>query len=342
MDVDLPGNHTTMVQLGPLLRRTLLKAHFRGTGRRPWGTIGSAPCSSAANAMLQTRKSVDILDAQMSYLDTGTGDNAVLFLHGNPTSAYLWRNIMPHVADKARCLAPDLVGMGHSSKLKSNDYSFDNHYRYLNEWIEKMQLPEKFTIVGHDWGSALGFQWGYKNQERVQAIVYMEAFANAIPSWEDWPKIARRVFQTLRTEKGEEMILKKNFFVEVLFPRSIFRELSEQEMDEYRKPYIEEGEARRPTLTWPRSIPVTTDGPKEIVDMVEEYGVWLKDSHGVPKLYIDAEPGFFSPVVRRAVADWPNQKVIQVKGLHFIQEDSPHEIGKGISEFLTENVFPKA
>ena len=292
--------------------------------------------SAAAMQVLDTRKEVKVLESSMSYLDTLVGDNAVLFFHGNPTSAYLWRNIIPYIQPVARCLAPDLIGMGCSDKEPNLAYKFTDHYRYMSTWIDTMDLPDKLTIVCHDWGSGLGFHWCNLNRDRVQSIVFMEAIVSALPSWNEFPEVARNIFQAFRTDRAEELILKKNFFVEKLLPLSIMRKLTDEEMAEYRRPFLEEGECRRPTLTWPQEIPVTSEGPQNVVDLVNAYQSWLMISNNVPKLFIDAEPGFFSSGGRKVVAKWPNVKTVKVKGLHFVQEDSPDEIGQEIAAFLTE------
>ena len=291
--------------------------------------------SAAAQRVLDTRRQMRVLDSSMSYLDTGRveKDNAVVFLHGNPTAAYLWRNIMPHVQGIARCIAPDLIGMGHSGKSPGNKYRFRDHYRYLSAWFDEMDLPKKFTLVVHDWGSGLGFHWANEHQNRVQGIVFMEALVQTMPSWDGWPDVARDMFQALRSEGGEDMVLQKNMFVERLLPGSIMRQLTEEEMEEYRMPFKEEGESRRPTLTFPREIPICGE-PADVNELTNNYNKWLSTSADVPKLYVDGEPGFFSKGIRHTVKDWPNLQTTKVKGLHFLQEDSPDEIGQAIKSFL--------
>jgi haloalkane dehalogenase len=277
------------------------------------------------------RKRVRVLDTELAYVDTGAGD-PVVFLHGNPTSSYLWRNIIPHVELLARCLAPDLVGMGESGKNPSGSYRFVDHARYLDAWFEALRLDRNVTLVVHDWGSALGFHWGRRHPERVKGIVYMEAIVRPV-TWEEWPEAARRVFQGMRSPAGEEMVLQKNVFVERVLPGSVLRPMTEDEMTVYRRPYLEPGESRRPTLTWPREIPIEAE-PADVVQIAQEYAAWLSTSD-VPKLFINAEPGaILTGPQREFVRSWPNQREVTVKGNHFVQEDSPHEIGQAIAEWL--------
>jgi haloalkane dehalogenase len=277
------------------------------------------------------RKRVRVLDTELAYVDTGAGD-PVVFLHGNPTSSYLWRNIIPHVELLARCLAPDLVGMGESGKNPSGSYRFVDHARYLDAWFEALRLDRNVTLVVHDWGSALGFHWGRRHPERVKGIVYMEAIVRPV-TWEEWPEAARRVFQGMRSPAGEEMVLQKNVFVERVLPGSVLRPMTEDEMTVYRRPYLEPGESRRPTLTWPREIPIEGE-PADVVQIAQEYAAWLSTSD-VPKLFINAEPGaILTGPQREFVRSWPNQREVTVKGNHFVQEDSPHEIGQAIAEWL--------
>ena len=277
------------------------------------------------------RRRVQVLDTQMSYVDTGTG-RPVVFLHGNPTSSYLWRNIVTHVRDAARCLAPDLVGMGRSGRTPSGSYRFVDHSRYLDAWFDEVGLEDKVILVGHDWGSALGFHWANRHRDRIAGVVYMEAIVQSL-SWGQWPSAASRIFQGFRSGSGESMILEDNLFVERVLPGSIIRDLTEQEMDVYRRPFLETGESRRPTLTWPREIPL--DGqPADVVSIVDEYSAWLSGSQ-VPKLFVNAEPGaILTGSQRDFCRTWPNQTEVTVKGVHFVQEDSPDEIGDAIIRWI--------
>jgi haloalkane dehalogenase len=277
------------------------------------------------------RKRVAVLDSDMAYVDTGSGD-PIVFLHGNPTSSYLWRNIIPHVEKLGRCLAPDLIGMGDSGKNPNGSYRFLDHSRYLDAWFDALGLTKNVTLVIHDWGSALGFYWAQRYPDRVKALAYMEAIVKPW-SWEDWPESARSIFKTFRSPAGEEVVLQKNVFVERVLPASVIRKLTEEEMAVYRRPFLEPGESRRPTLTWPRQIPLGGE-PQEVVDIVERYGAWLATS-SLPKLFINADPGMILAGPQRDFCrTWPNQQEVTVKGLHFIQEDSPAEIGQAINDFL--------
>jgi haloalkane dehalogenase len=276
------------------------------------------------------RRRVAVLDSEMAYVDAGAGDPMV-FLHGNPTSSYLWRNVIPHVERLARCLAPDLIGMGQSGRSPSGSYRFVDHARYLDAWFEALGLTLNVTLVAHDWGSALAFYWAHRHPDRVKGIVYMEAIVQPV-TWEEWPDAARAIFQAMRSPAGEEMILEKNVFVERILPASVLRGLTDEEMAVYRRPYLEPGESRRPTLTWPREIPVGGE-PADVVEIVGRYGEWLSASD-VPKLFINAEPGaILTGRQREFCRTWPNQREVTVKGIHFIQEDSPGEIGQAIADW---------
>jgi haloalkane dehalogenase len=280
------------------------------------------------------KKKAHVLEYTMSYVDEGSGHPIVL-LHGNPTSSYLWRNIIPHLSGLGRCVAPDLIGMGDSDKLKNSgpdSYSFIEHRKYLDALLEEIGVTENVVFVVHDWGSALGFDWAYRHQNKVKGIVYMEAILFHY-DWSDWPEDARKVFQGFRSPAGEEMILDKNYFIELVLPNSVIRKLTPPEMDVYHRPFLNPGEDRRPTLTWPRQIPIEGK-PKEVVEIVAKYGEWLSKSD-IPKLFINAEPGAI--LVGRArdfCRTWPNQEEATVIGKHFIQEDSPDEIGQSIANFI--------
>jgi haloalkane dehalogenase len=281
--------------------------------------------------MGQAPRRVRVLDSEMAYVDTGHGD-PVVFLHGNPTSSYLWRNVIPAVAPVARCLAPDLIGMGQSGKAPAGRYRFVDHARYLDAWLDAVVPDGRIVFVVHDWGSALGFHWAHRHQDRVRGLVYMEAIVRPV-TWAEWPENARKVFQGMRSPAGEEMVLQKNVFVERILPASIMRPLAPDEMEAYRAPFREPGEGRRPTLTWPREIPVDGE-PADVVAIVDAYSRWLAGSP-VPKLFVNGDPGsILVGAPRDFCRTWPNQDEVTVKGLHFIQEDSPVEIGAAIRAFL--------
>ena len=284
---------------------------------------------SAADPYL--RKRVRVLDTEMAYVDTGAGD-PIVFLHGNPTSSYLWRNVIPHVAGQSRCLAADLVGMGDSGKSPSGTYRFVDHARYLDAWFEALGLSRNVVLVVHDWGSALGFHWARRHPERMKGVAYMEAIVRPV-TWQEWPEAARKVFQGMRSPGGEEMVLQKNVFVERILPASVIRGLTAEEMERYRTPYREVGESRRPTLTWPREIPVDGE-PADVVRIVQEYADWLS-KNPIPKLFINAEPGSILVGAQRDFCRrWPNQQEVTVRGSHFVQEDSPDEIGRALAAFV--------
>jgi haloalkane dehalogenase len=269
----------------------------------------------------------------MAYVEMGTGD-PVVFLHGNPTSSYLWRNIMPHLADRARCIAPDLIGMGDSDKLPNSGpgrYTFVEHRDYLDGFFATMGLTDKVTLVVHDWGSALGFHWAQRHSESVRGIAYMEALVRPV-IWDEWNEAARPVFKGFRSLAGEDMVLEKNIFVERVLPGSVLRGLTEEEMEIYRRPFAEPGEARRPTLTWPRQIPISGK-PVEVVSIVQDYADWLTETE-LPKLFINANPGaILIGEQREYCRGWKNQTEVTVVGSHFIQEDSPNEIGAALADW---------
>ena len=253
----------------------------------------------------------------MAYVEYGSGD-AIVFQHGNPTSSYLWRNIMPHCEGLGRLIACDLIGMGDSDKLENsgpNRYTYAEHHDYLFALWDQLNLGDKIIMVLHDWGSALGFDWACRNPSRVKGIAYMEAIVAPL-TWEDWPETARRVFQGFRSEIGEEMILQMNMFVERVLPNSVIRKLDEEEMEVYRRPFASAGEDRRPTLTWPRMIPIDGE-PTHMVKLVEDYGAWLAQND-LPKLFINADPGSILVGRQREFCrTWRNQTEVTVKGAAF-------------------------
>ncbi|OLE38911.1 MAG: haloalkane dehalogenase [Candidatus Rokubacteria bacterium 13_1_20CM_2_70_7] len=291
--------------------------------------------TSAATGL---HRRIKVLDSKMAYVDVGRG-NPVVFLHGNPTSSYLWRNVIPHVGEAfcpqtepvARCLAPDLIGMGSSGKAPAGSYRFVDHARYLDAWFDALGL-DRVTMVVHDWGSALGFRWAQRHPERVRGIVYMEAIVRPI-TWDEWPENARRIFQAMRSPAGEEIVLAKNVFVERILPGSILRKLNDEEMDAYRRPWREPGAGRWPMLAWPRELPIGGE-PADVVALVDGYARWLAQS-SIPKLFVNAEPGSILVGAQRDFCRrWPNQREVTVRGLHFLQEDSPADIGRAVADFV--------
>ena len=282
------------------------------------------------------KRRLDIDGGPMAYVDVGEGD-PIVFLHGNPTSSYLWRNVMPHVVPLGRCIAPDLVGMGDSGKLPEPgalSYTFVEHRRYLDGLLDELGVDGGVTFVVHDWGSALGFDWANRHRDAVGGIVYMEAIVRPL-RWEEWPPQARSIFEGLRSAAGEEMVLEKNLFVEAVLPASVIRTLTAEEMAEYRRPFAEPGETRRPTLTWPRQIPIDGE-PAEVHVFVAAYAVWLATTD-VPKLLGVADPGaILTGGHLEFCRRWPNQREVSVAGNHFLQEDSPDGIGSAIAAWLRD------
>ena len=275
------------------------------------------------------KKHIDVLGSRMAYVDEGEG-RTILFLHGNPTSSFLWRDVIAELRDRARCIAPDLIGMGDSEKIDSL-YRFDDHRHYLDGFIEELGLDSDLVLVGHDWGGALLFDWASRHESSVNGIVYMETIVAPL-EWDDWPEAARRAFQSMRSDDGEPMVLGKNFFVERILPASVIRDLPAEVMDEYRRPFPTP-ETRVPTLRWPREIPIGGT-PVDMVETVSRFSDFMSRTE-IPKLFINADPGsILVGPQRELVRTWPNQREVTVPGIHFIQEDSGHEIGMAIGEFL--------
>jgi len=266
----------------------------------------------------------------MSYVDVGEGA-PIAFLHGNPTSSYLWRNIIPFVAGEGRCLAPDLIGMGRSGKSPTGAYRFADHARYLDAWFDALELTREVVLVLHDWGSALGFHWAKRNPERVAAIAYMEALVRP-RRWEDFAHGRDAIFRALRSEAGERMVLDENFFIETVLPKSVLRGLSAEEMAAYRAPFTARPD-RMPTLVFPRELPIDGE-PADVVAAVEAYGAWMAHND-LPKLFINAEPGaLITGRARDFCRTWKSQREITVAGIHYIQEDSADEIGIALRDFV--------
>ncbi len=276
---------------------------------------------------------VEVHGRQMAYIEVGSGD-PIVFLHGNPTSSYLWRNVIPHLETAGRCIAPDLIGMGDSQKLDDSgpdSYRFVEHRHYLDGLLEALGVDANVTLVVHDWGSALGFDWANRHRDSIKGIAYMEALVRPV-TWDDWPETAVSLFRNLRSPAGETMVLEKNIFVENVLPASVIRDLTDAEKAEYGRPYLEAGESRRPTLTWPREIPLEGE-PADVTEIVQDYADWLSASD-VPKLFVNANPGtILIGAQREFCRGWPNQTEVTVTGSHFIQEDSPDEIGAAIADW---------
>jgi haloalkane dehalogenase len=285
-----------------------------------------------------TKNTVDVLGIAMAYHARGEGA-PILFLHGNPTSSYLWRDVIPELEGRGRLIAPDLIGMGDSAKLPNPDtdtYRFTTHRKYLDAFIDTViGTTQSIVLVVHDWGSALGFDWANRHRERVSGIAYMEGIVRPIASWDEWSPSATPIFQGFRSDKGETMILERNMFVERVLPGSVLRKLTEAEMAEYRRPYPQAGD-RWPTLTWPRQIPIAGE-PADVVQIAADYAQWMA-ANDIPKLFVNAEPGaILTGASRDFCRSWKNQTEVTVAGSHFIQEDSGPAIGRAIAGWMTAN-----
>ncbi len=281
------------------------------------------------------KRYVTVDGLRLAYVDEGEGDPIVL-LHGNPTSAYLWRNVIPHLTGSGRVIVPDLVGQGDSDKLDPalgvERYNFKTVYEYLCQQLEQLDVRQRVTLVIHDWGSALGFHWAKEHADAVRGIAYMEGIVRPI-TWQEWPERGREIFQGFRSPVGEELVLERNLFIEAVLPSSVLRDLSEEEMNEYRRPFSSTDD-RQPMLNWPRQIPIDGE-PEAMVTLVDAYAQWLASDASPPKLFIDADPGTILVGAQREFClSWPRQQTVQVAGLHFVQEDSPHEIGAAVADWL--------
>lgn len=288
------------------------------------------------------RQRADVHDRAMAYVEAGTG-RPVVFLHGNPTSSYLWRNVIPHVEPVARCIAPDLIGMGESDKLPSTDdeaYTYAVHRNYLDGLLDALDLGDGVVMVGQDWGSVLAFDWARRHADRMGGIVHFEAIVTPF-TWEEFPEnpedtdSTRAWFEGLRSSEGERMILEENLFVETRIPTRTLREVTQEEMDVYRRPFAERGEGRRPTLTWARNLPILGE-PADVVAVVEANAQWLQETQ-IPKVFIRGEPG---GLIQGSRIDFcrnlPNTREVAVPGIHYIQEDSPDEIGAAVAALVRE------
>lgn len=277
------------------------------------------------------RKYVSVFGTPMAYVDVGNGD-PIVFLHGNPTPSYLWRNIIPYLLPYGRCLAPDYVGMGNSAAAPDGGYRFVDQQRYLDGWLDALGINRNVILVVHDWGSALGFSWAHRHPERVKAIVYMEGIVRPFRSWDEWPDATRAFFQAQRTGAGEELILQKNLFIEYLLP---LRNIPAEALEVYRRHYRTPGVSRMPMLAWTRDLPIAGE-PPDVVQIVAEYSEWLSRSP-IPKLFIDAEPGgFLIGAQREFCRAWPNQQSVTVKGAHFLQEEAPAAVGEATARFVAK------
>jgi haloalkane dehalogenase len=287
-----------------------------------------------SETMPYEKKYASVHGKQIAYVEEGSGDPIVL-LHGNPTSSFLWRNVVPELVASGRVIVPDLIGQGDSEKLPASDgperYTLEVAYSYVDGLLETIGANENVTLVIHDWGSGIGFLWAMRHAAAVKGVAYMEGIVMPV-TWADWPEGAVGIFKGFRSEKGEDLILNRNMFIEGVLPTSVIRTLSEAEMDAYRAPYLEPDD-RQPLLNWPRQIPIEGE-PENVVALVNEYGAFMAGSD-IPKLFINADPGSILVGPQREFCrSWPNQQEVTVKGLHFIQEDSPLEIGQAVASWL--------
>ncbi len=286
-------------------------------------------------AMPYPTRHVEVLGRQMAWVEVGTGD-PIVFLHGNPTSKYLWRNVIPHLAGHGRCIAPDLIGMGESDPIPGEGderYTFVEHRRYLDAFLDAVGVTDRVVLVIHDWGSGLGFDWANRHRDAVRGIAYMEAIVRPV-TWADWPEDARAIFQAMRSDAGESIVLDKNLFVEAILPSAILRDLTPEEHEAYRTPFAAAGERRRPTLTWPRQIPIEGE-PADVHRIVSDYADWLASDESPPTLFLNAEPGSILVGPQREFCrSWPNQDEATIAGAHFVQEDSPDEIGTAVADWI--------
>ena len=287
-----------------------------------------------SETMSYEKKFASVKGKQIAYVEEGSGDPIVL-LHGNPTSSFLWRNVIPELVESGRVIVPDLIGQGDSEKLPASDgperYSLEVAYSYVDGLLESIGANENVTLVIHDWGTGVGFLWAMRHPAAVKGVAYMEGIVKPV-SWSDWPESAVGIFKGFRSNKGEDLILNRNMFIEGVLPSSVIRPLSDTEMDAYRAPHLETDD-RQPLLNWPRQIPIEGE-PEDVVALVNEYGAFMAASD-IPKLFINADPGSILVGAQREFCrSWPNQQEVTVKGLHFIQEDSPVEIGQAVANWL--------
>ncbi|MFL3655888.1 MAG: haloalkane dehalogenase [Halioglobus sp.] len=288
-----------------------------------------------SETMPYDKKFATVNGKQIAYVEEGSGDPIVL-LHGNPTSSFLWRNVIPELVQSGRVIVPDLIGQGDSEKLPASEgpsrYSLEVAYNYVDGLLETIGADENVTLVIHDWGSGIGFLWAMRHAAAVKGVAYLEGIVKPV-KWADWPEGAVGIFKGFRSDKGEDLILERNMFIEAVLPTSVIRDLSETEMDAYRAPHLS-ADDRQPLLNWPRQIPIEGE-PENIVALVNEYGAFMAESE-LPKLFINADPGSILVGPQREFCrSWPNQQEVTVKGLHFIQEDSPVEIGQAVATWLT-------
>ncbi len=286
------------------------------------------------STMRYDKRSVTVHGKRMAYVDTGGDGDSIVFLHGNITQSYMWRNIIPHVEPLARCIAVDNIGQGDSAKLDDSgpgSYRLREHQRYIDGFLEQVDPGDRVTLMMHDWGVQLGLGWGNRNRHRLKGIAHMQGLMGNL-NWDFWNQEVSAVMKRLRTDDGEDLVLNQNLFVEKVLPAMVIRDLPAEVWDEYRRPYRNPGEDRRPSLTWPREIPVEGE-PADVLSVIENNNRWLAGSP-IPKLYIHVRPEtVIKGHVLEHVRSFPHQTEVSVQGLHYVQEDSPHEIGAALADW---------
>ncbi|MGJ8689758.1 MAG: haloalkane dehalogenase [Gammaproteobacteria bacterium] len=322
-------------------RRKLIQAvALAGTAAALPLALNSQKAHAQESSWAAKKKKVQVRGLDMAYYEGGTGD-PIVFLHGNPTSSYLWRNIIPHVQHLGRCIAPDLIGMGDSDALPNSAdgvYKFSTHLDYVFEMLDAIGVSERVTLVIHDWGSGIGLSYAQKFPERIRGIAYMEAILNpsSLPAI---PEPDSGIFNVFRSERGEEAVLQNNVFIEQILIGGLGYYLTEEDKNEYRRPYLEAGESRRPTLEWPRELP-RGGNPADTVALVTSYTDWFAASD-IPKLFIRVNPGALitpGPLLDY-IRSFKNQKEVTVFGSHYVQEVSPDAIGRALSEWMSSGVI---
>lgn len=281
---------------------------------------------------------IDILDSTIHYEDTGSG-TPIVFLHGNPASSHVWRNVLPYVGS-GRLLTPDLIGMGRSGKPDSA-YQFADHARYLDAWFDALDL-DQVILIGHDWGGALAFDWASRHPDRVTGIAFFESIVKPM-AWEDWSPQARERFQLIRTEgAGEDLVLEQNLFVRQAFTGGVLTPVGDDDLQTYLAPYPTP-ESRRPILAWARQLPLGGD-PAELVARINQYDAWLAASTDVPKLLITFE-GSPTLMISKEVAEWCAANIAALdivhggEAGHHAAEDRPKEIGTEISAWVDRHAL---
>lgn len=290
--------------------------------------------------MVMKKRRVKVLDSYISYIDTRAGEDIVIFVHGNPSSSYVWRHVIPHVQGHARCLAPDLLGFGDSGKEPSHQYRFEDQYRYFCAWLESIKLDGDYIFVCQELGSMIAFHWCSKHPEKVKAIVYLEPVVAPLTSIDDLiPKSARELYNKVRHDKEtQEKALSDNYFLEsVLSDIAINRKLSDFDLKMYRQPFMKQGEPRRPMITAVQELPLENEGPNDVINIVKNYQSWLSTSEEIPKLYINAEPGLLSTFTQETTKAWPNQIKVTVPGKHLVQEESHEAVSRALLDFIKDH-----